>query len=129
MTFKYNKINLVPLDPIRTINSGQVFLWEKYNNSWYGIDGNYILKLAINEKKLINDLENSWLILGEALQTVMRKYNIPSSYEKLKELTRGKQVDQEKLLSFIDGLELPVVVKDQLKSLRPQLYIGYAEKF
>src|SRR5688572_32388961 len=58
MTFKYNKINLVPLDAIRTINSGQVFLWEKYNNSWYGIDGNYILKLTINEKKQYKDNEN-----------------------------------------------------------------------
>src|SRR5688500_13118932 len=64
MTFKYNKINLVPLDPIRTINSGQVFLWEKYNNSWYGIDGNYILKLAINEKKLDKYKENRRYYFG-----------------------------------------------------------------
>jgi N-glycosylase/DNA lyase len=59
MTFKPNKINLVPLDPVRTINSGQVFLWEKYNNSWYGIDGNYILKLTINENKQSKYNENS----------------------------------------------------------------------
>lgn len=52
MTVKYNKKNLVPLDPIRTINSGQVFLWEKYNNSWYGIDGNYVLKITIKDKEL-----------------------------------------------------------------------------
>ena len=50
MTFKPNKINLVPLDPVRTINSGQVFLWEKYNNSWYGIDGNYILEKTIQRQ-------------------------------------------------------------------------------
>src|SRR3970040_1496661 len=64
MTVKYNKKNLVPLDPIRTINSGQVFLWEKYNNSWYGIDGNYILKIAINEKKLYKYKENRRYYFG-----------------------------------------------------------------
>ena len=58
MTVKYNKKNLVPLDPIRTINSGQVFLWEKYNNSWYGIDGNYVLKLTIKNKESYNFYEN-----------------------------------------------------------------------
>jgi N-glycosylase/DNA lyase len=63
----YNKINPVPLDPIRTINSGQVFLWENHNNSWYGIDGNYILKITITSKeryklsenkKFLSELEN-----------------------------------------------------------------------
>ncbi len=58
MTVKYNKKNLVSLDPIRTINSGQVFLWEKYNNSWYGIDGNYVLKLTIKDKELYKFYEN-----------------------------------------------------------------------
>lgn len=58
MTVKYNKKNLVPLDPIRTINSGQVFLWEKYNNSWYGIDGNYVLKITIKDKELYEFYEN-----------------------------------------------------------------------
>ncbi len=58
MTIKYNKKNLVPLDPIRTINSGQVFLWEKYNNSWYGIDGNYVLKITIKNKELYEFYEN-----------------------------------------------------------------------
>ena len=58
MTVKNNKKNLVPLDPIRTINSGQVFLWEKYNNSWYGIDGNYVLKITIKNKELYEFYEN-----------------------------------------------------------------------
>ena len=58
MTVKNNKKNLVPLDPIRTINSGQVFLWEKYNNSWYGIDGNYVLKITIKNKELYGFYEN-----------------------------------------------------------------------
>ncbi|HET7643474.1 MAG TPA: DNA glycosylase [Nitrososphaeraceae archaeon] len=63
-----NKINHVSLDPIRTINSGQVFLWENHDNSWYGIDGDRILKITIHEKeeteiydkrKYIYDLENT----------------------------------------------------------------------
>jgi N-glycosylase/DNA lyase len=63
----YNKMNTIPLDPIRTINSGQVFLWENHNNSWYGIDGNYILKINIDikgrhklseNKKFLSELEN-----------------------------------------------------------------------
>lgn len=52
MMVTYNKMNIVPVDPLRSINSGQVFLWEKYNNSWYGIDGNYVLKLTLNNKEL-----------------------------------------------------------------------------
>ena len=64
----YNKINHVSLDPIRTINSGQVFLWENHDNAWYGIDGDRILKITIHEKeepeiynkrKYIYDLENT----------------------------------------------------------------------
>ena len=64
----YNKINHVSLDPIRTINSGQVFLWENHDNAWYGIDGNRILKITIHEKeeirkykdrKYIYDLKNT----------------------------------------------------------------------
>jgi N-glycosylase/DNA lyase len=64
----YNKINHLSLDPIRTINSGQVFLWENHDNAWYGIDGDRILKITIHEKKeteiynkrkYIYDLENT----------------------------------------------------------------------
>jgi N-glycosylase/DNA lyase len=60
-------MNTIPLDPIRTINSGQVFLWENHNNSWYGIDGNHILTIDINikerhklseNKKFLSELEN-----------------------------------------------------------------------
>ena len=54
----YNKINLIPLDPIRTINSGQVFLWENHHNSWYGIDGNHILKITIKDEKIYELMEN-----------------------------------------------------------------------
>lgn len=90
---------------------------------------NGLSKLAVNEEKMAAELEESWLILGEALQTVMRRYQIPEPYEKLKALTRGKAVDQEILTDFIDSLTLPENVKDSLKNLTPQAYLGYAREF
>ncbi len=86
-------------------------------------------KLKINEKKLEEELSNAWLLLGEALQTVMRKYQIPEPYEKMKALTRGKTVDQKTLVEFVDTLELPDNVKEELKKLTPQTYLGYAQDF
>ncbi|MCP4756532.1 MAG: adenylosuccinate lyase [Proteobacteria bacterium] len=86
-------------------------------------------KLAINSGKLAGELEESWILLGEALQTVMRKYNIPEPYEKLKELTRGKTVDRQVLQEFIQSLDLPAEVKDELKRLSPLKYLGYAAEF
>ncbi len=86
-------------------------------------------KLAINAVKLERELEDAWIILGEALQTVMRRYKIPEPYEKLKKLTRGKAVDQQVLLRFIGSLDLPQGVKEELMQLNPLKYLGYAEDF
>jgi adenylosuccinate lyase len=86
-------------------------------------------KLAINREKLAAELKTSWLLLGEALQTVMRRYEIAEPYEKLKELTRGKRVDQTVLARFIDDLALPEAVKVELKALTPETYLGYAKSF
>ena len=86
-------------------------------------------KLAINEPKLKQELDGAWLILGEALQTVMRKYNIPEPYEKLKELTRGKTVNQQDLQAFIQTLDLPETVKDDLSKLTPGSYLGLADQY
>ncbi len=86
-------------------------------------------KLAINQKRLEDELNRSWILLGEAMQTVMRRYNIPQSYEKLKELTRGKEVDQLALENFVESLDLPESVKKELKLLTPSGYIGYAKDF
>ena len=84
-------------------------------------------KLAVNEAALAADLDDNWAVLGEAIQTVMRRYNIPEPYEKLKALTRGKdQIDQQTLSEFIDTLELPQDVRDELKRMTPASYIGLA---
>ena len=69
----YNKINLVPLDPIRTINSGQVFLWENHNNSWYGIDGDYILKITIKDEKIYKLMKNQKFLYE--LENIDIEYN------------------------------------------------------
>ncbi|MFT5571489.1 MAG: adenylosuccinate lyase [Cryomorphaceae bacterium] len=87
-----------------------------------------ISKLAVNESALAADLDKNWAVLGEAIQTVMRRYDIPEPYEKLKELTRGKDgIDRETLETFIENLEVPAQVKVELKKLTPGNYIGLAE--
>ncbi|MGR2738995.1 adenylosuccinate lyase [Billgrantia sp. Q4P2] len=84
-------------------------------------------KLEANPARLAEDLDNSWEVLAEPIQTVMRRYGIEKPYEKLKELTRGKRIDQAGFAAFIDSLALPAEVKDELKALTPATYIGNAE--
>lgn len=86
-------------------------------------------KLAVDEKHILAELNQAWPVLGEALQTVMRRFKIPNSYEKLKELTRGKQIDQESIQTFIQSLDLPEEVKKELLELKPETYIGNASGF
>ncbi len=84
-------------------------------------------KLDVNEAALAADLEDNWAVLGEAIQTVMRRYDIPEPYEKLKALTRGQDgIDQTALETFIENLEVPEAVKVELKKLTPANYIGLA---
>ena len=67
-------------------------------------------------------------VLAEAIQTILRANGAEMPYEKLKELTRGKQVTLEDLQTFIDGLAVGDNVKKQLKELRPDKYIGLASE-
>ncbi|MBZ9567971.1 adenylosuccinate lyase [Modicisalibacter tunisiensis] len=83
-------------------------------------------KLEANPARLAEDLDNSWEVLAEPIQTVMRRYGIEKPYEKLKELTRGKRIDQAGFAAFIDTLELPETVKAELKALSPATYVGNA---
>ena len=83
-------------------------------------------KVEANQQRLAEDLDNSWEVLAEPIQTVMRRYGIEKPYEKLKELTRGQAVNAESLARFIDTLELPQQVKDELKQLTPATYLGNA---
>ena len=83
-------------------------------------------KLQLNEARTADDLDNSWEVLAEALQTVMRRYGIEKPYEKLKDLTRNQDVSQATLKAFIESLDLPVSVKQELASLTPATYTGNA---
>jgi adenylosuccinate lyase len=83
-------------------------------------------KLEVNVQRTAEDLDNSWEVLGEALQTVMRRYGIEKPYEKLKTLTRGRAVDQVTLLAFIEELDIPADVKLRLQKLTPETYTGNA---
>lgn len=85
-----------------------------------------ISKLEVNEQSLLGELNNNWELLAEPIQTVMRRYGIEKPYEKLKELTRGRKVDQAGMAEFIDTLELPEDVKKDLKQMTPANYIGNA---
>jgi adenylosuccinate lyase len=88
-----------------------------------------ISKLEVNEASLLAELDTNWELLAEPIQTVMRRYGIEKPYEKLKELTRGKRVDQQGMAEFIDSLDLPDTVKTELKQLTPANYIGRAVAF
>lgn len=83
-------------------------------------------KLQINKQALQSDLEENWEILAEAIQTVMRRYNIPKAYEQMRDLTRGVEVNGEKLKQFINALEIPDEAKKQLLLLTPEKYTGLA---
>ena len=84
-------------------------------------------KLDLNQAALDNDLDQSWEILAEPIQTVMRRYGVAEPYEKLKRLTRGKQgITQASLHQFIHDLDIPADAKQSLLELTPQKYIGMA---
>ncbi|VVH65518.1 Adenylosuccinate lyase (EC [uncultured Gammaproteobacteria bacterium] len=85
-------------------------------------------KLETNEAKLLADLDNSWEVLAEPIQTVMRRYGINNPYEKLKELTRGNTIDAQVLADFVKDLDMPEQAKQALAQLTPMTYTGDAQK-
>ena len=84
-------------------------------------------KLEINPAKLAEDLDNSWEVLAEPIQTVMRRFGIANPYEQLKELTRGKGgINKASLHAFINELAIPNEAKQGLLAMTPASYIGKA---
>lgn len=85
-------------------------------------------KLEANPAALAADLDATWELLAEPIQTVMRRYGIANPYEKLKDLTRGKDgITPAVLQDFITSLDIPADAKQQLLALTPALYVGKAE--
>ncbi|NYT27361.1 adenylosuccinate lyase [Candidatus Thiodubiliella endoseptemdiera] len=85
-------------------------------------------KLETNEAKLLEDLNRSWEVLAEPIQTVMRRYGIDEPYEKLKALTRGQTINAQVLAEFVKDLDMPEAAKKALSELTPMNYTGDAEK-
>lgn len=106
---------------LRNIGEGLGHSLLAYKSSLQGIS-----KLQVNEACLFEDLNNSWEVLAEPIQTVMRRYGVPEPYEKLKELTRGRAVTEESIRAFIEELELPKEAKSNLLKLTPHTYVGAA---
>ncbi len=84
-------------------------------------------KLEVNAQRVTDDLNASWEVMAEPIQTVMRRYNIENAYDKLKELTRGQSgINQDSLRAFIETLPIPEAEKLRLLQLSPETYIGRA---
>ena len=83
-------------------------------------------KLQINEVKIAADLDNSWEVLAEPIQTIMRRYGVDEPYEKLKALTRGVTITPEILAEFVETLAIPESAKADIRAMTPANYIGNA---
>ncbi len=83
-------------------------------------------KLEINEDAIAADLDDSWEVLAEPIQTVMRRFGLPQPYEQLKKFTRGAAMTRELMQGFIAGLDMPQAEKDRLLAMTPGSYTGKA---
>jgi len=106
---------------LRNIGSGLAHSIIAYHSLLKGLG-----KLELNSDVMVKDLERSWEVLAEPIQTVMRRYGVDQPYEKLKQLTRGQTITQKVLQTFIDSLDIPDQAKSKLKALTPASYIGNA---
>lgn len=106
---------------LRNVGVGLAYSLLAYENCLKGLG-----KLQVNDQRLAEDLDNSWEVLAEPIQTVMRRYGIPEPYEKLKALTRGQAITPEHLAEFITSLDLPDSVKASLMAMTPASYTGNA---
>jgi adenylosuccinate lyase len=82
-------------------------------------------KLVLNETKLKTDLDNNWVVVAEAIQTILRREHYPNPYEALKDLTRGKSfIDKKSIHQFINQLKISTLLKNELKKITPSNYTG-----
>ena len=108
---------------LRNIGVGLGYALLAYDSCLRGLN-----KLEVNAAKIAEDLDQSWEVLAEPVQTVMRRYGIENPYEQLKELTRGKGISKDALQEFITKLAIPQEAKDLLMAMTPASYVGLAEK-
>ncbi|MCF8217511.1 MAG: adenylosuccinate lyase [Bacteroidales bacterium] len=82
-------------------------------------------KLIVNEEAIHQDLEDNWAVVAEAIQTILRREGVADPYEKLKELTRtNDKIDQQKIVKFVENLDVSESVKEELKNITPYNYTG-----
>ena len=82
-------------------------------------------KLLLNESKFAEDLENNWSVVAEAIQTILRREGYPNPYETLKGLTRtNEKINQTSIANFIETLEVPENVKEEMRNITPGNYTG-----
>lgn len=87
-------------------------------------------KLILNEAAFVNDLENNWAVVAEAVQTILRREGYPKPYEALKDLTRtNTHVTKDSMHAFINGLNVNDAVKAELLEITPQNYVGKNPEF
>jgi len=108
---------------LRTLGTGLAHSLIAYQSLQKGLN-----KLEVNAARLDEDLDSSWEVLAEPIQTVMRRYGIENPYEKLKEMTRGKAITRDDLHQLINSVELPDDARQRLLQLTPQSYIGNADE-
>lgn len=108
---------------LRNIGVGFGYSVLAYDSCLRGLN-----KLEVNPERLAADLNDSWEVLAEPIQTVMRRYGIENPYEQLKELTRGKGISKDALREFVQGLAIPSEAKERLMAMTPASYIGLAAK-
>ncbi|MEJ6704699.1 MAG: adenylosuccinate lyase [Pseudomonadales bacterium] len=106
---------------LRNLGSGLAYSLIAYQSVLKGLS-----KLELNRDALAKDLDASWEVLAEPIQTIMRKYDIPEPYEKLKSLTRGQTFDPEQIKALIEPLDMPAAAKEQILAMTPGHYIGVA---
>ncbi len=106
---------------LRNLGVGVAHSLVAYQSTLKGVG-----KLEVDGKRMDEDLDANWAVLAEPIQTVMRRYGVEKPYERLKELTRGRQINAEKLASFVDSLDIPREAKQALKALSPSRYLGNA---
>src|SRR5690606_12751764 len=85
-------------------------------------------KVSANPERLAADLDASWEVLAEAVQTVMRRHGLSQPYEQLKALTRGHGINRQAMRDFIAGLDLPTEARQRLLDMTPGSYTGHAER-
>ena len=82
-------------------------------------------KLILNEQKLADDLDNTWPVVAEAIQTILRREGYPNPYETLKQLTRtNERITADSIAAFIQTLEVSDAVRQELAQITPQNYTG-----